>query len=186
MDMFRLLAFVAREAPLHVKWDTDAGHTTRGAVFVASLVDPSQCDTWCHTGDEAPTLSGLSDDDPRWFRLIVDMDGLCHLQQKKKKETNIGGGKNANLSLSVQDRPPPSPHPPPLPPPTHPPGPSPPLPPNWDDPTLPVPSSFIRSGSAQCPRRHARTYAAKRASHGVLSLFVHRVPTRARGPCAQC
>ena len=40
--------------------------TTCAVSFAASLVSPSeQCETWCHTGGEAPTLIGLFDHDPR-------------------------------------------------------------------------------------------------------------------------
>ena len=69
VDMFRLLAFVkAREAPPAMKWSVVLAWerrwkrmlaTTCGVAFAASLVDPSECDTWCHTGGEAPTLCGV-------------------------------------------------------------------------------------------------------------------------------
>ena len=72
----RQLAFAkAREVPPAMKWPvvlawerrwTRMLATTCAVAFAASLVAPSeQCETWCRTGGEAPTVAGLLDDDPR-------------------------------------------------------------------------------------------------------------------------
>ena len=75
-DIFRQLAFArAREEPPSMRWRvvlawerrwTRMLATTCAVSFAASLVSPSeQCETWCRTGGEAPTLTGLFDHDPR-------------------------------------------------------------------------------------------------------------------------
>ena len=63
--------------------------TTCAVAFAASLVAPSeQCETWCRTGGEAPTLAGLLDDDPRQVSRDFVTSVLPVLKKKKNESVN--------------------------------------------------------------------------------------------------
>ena len=111
VDIFRVLAFAeARESPLAMKWPVVLAWERRWRMlatsccvaFASSLVDPSEhCDTWRHTRGEAPSLSGLMEDD---FRKFWRIDLFCartgaffHIfANKKKQESN--NWKTTNVS----------------------------------------------------------------------------------------